>query len=88
MTPGMVELGPLQRSENERFAELAATVADDIVVVARTNRRALVTGARRANPDVRLRVSPTREGAVVWVRAELDEHAVVLYENDLPDHFP
>jgi UDP-N-acetylmuramoyl-tripeptide--D-alanyl-D-alanine ligase len=87
VTPGMVELGPLQAEENEAFAAQAATIVDDLVVVSRTNRRALVAGARRANPDIALRVAPTREAAVAWVRAELDERAVVLYENDLPDHY-
>jgi hypothetical protein len=30
----------------------------------------------------------TREDAVRWVRAQLAAGDVVLYENDLPDHYP
>jgi hypothetical protein len=30
----------------------------------------------------------TREDAVAWVKAELGTDDLVLYENDLPDHFP
>jgi hypothetical protein len=31
---------------------------------------------------------PTREAAVTWVRANLGHGDAVLYENDLPDHYP
>jgi UDP-N-acetylmuramoyl-tripeptide--D-alanyl-D-alanine ligase len=31
---------------------------------------------------------PTREDAVAWVRSHLSAGDVVLYENDLPDHYP
>jgi UDP-N-acetylmuramoyl-tripeptide--D-alanyl-D-alanine ligase len=87
VTPGMVELGPLQRSENEAFAAEATNVADDLIIVGRTNRRALLAGATRREDAVRVRTVPTREDAVRWVREELDEHAAVLYENDLPDQY-
>jgi hypothetical protein len=33
-------------------------------------------------------VVATREDAVRWVRAQLAAGDVVLYENDLPDHYP
>ncbi len=85
VTPGMVELGRRQRPENERFAEAAAKVADELVIVGRTNRDALLTGAR----DQRARVVEVanREDAVEWVRANLGPGDAVLYENDLPDHY-
>jgi UDP-N-acetylmuramoyl-tripeptide--D-alanyl-D-alanine ligase len=86
VTPGMVELGARQRPENERFAEKAARIADDLIIVSRINRDALEFGAR----DQRATVHhvATREDAVEWVRAHLQAGDAVLYENDLPDHFP
>jgi hypothetical protein len=30
----------------------------------------------------------TRDDAVTWVRENLAEGDTVLYENDLPDHYP
>ncbi|MBK5268734.1 MAG: UDP-N-acetylmuramoyl-tripeptide--D-alanyl-D-alanine ligase, partial [Acidimicrobiia bacterium] len=42
VTPGMVELGDQQAIENRHFAEKAGSVADQLLVVARTNRRALL----------------------------------------------
>ena len=91
VTPGMVELGPLQASENARFATSAGSVATDVVVVGRTNRRALEKGlatARESGLAVTVHRQPTRDAAVAFVRAELGPGDAVLYENDLPDHYP
>jgi UDP-N-acetylmuramoyl-tripeptide--D-alanyl-D-alanine ligase len=90
VTPGMVELGRRQAEENFAFAQEASKVATSLVVVGRTNRKALVTGFRSSKPDAdgSLVVVPSREQAVRWVRANLDAEDAVLYENDLPDHYP
>ena len=91
VTPGMVELGSRQAEENRAFGRAAAQVADDLVVVGRTNRRALRAGARAAAPSersLRCRLVDRREEAVTWVKDELGPGDVVLYENDLPDHYP
>lgn len=86
VTPGMVELGPRQPEENRRFGQLAASVATDVVVIGRTNRAALEEGARAGAS--RLMWFASRVEAVEWARASLGEGDAVLYENDLPDHYP
>lgn len=86
VTPGMVELGPEQAAANEAFGEAAARVADDVVIVKRTNRHALRRGAKRGTANVRF--TDDRDDAVAWVRATLRAGDAVLYENDLPDHYP
>ena len=88
VTPGMVELGSRQGEENERFAAAAAAVATDLVVVGRTNRRELVRGWNSVAGHGPLELVETREGAVAWVRRHLGQGDAVLYENDLPDHYP
>ena len=110
VTPGMVELGRTQAHENRLLGEHAARVADDVLIVGRTNRTALLGGAagwdsataRRATrgrgarslvhdrSDARatVRCVADREEAVRWVRAHLQTGDAVLYENDLPDHYP
>lgn len=85
VTPGMVELGPSQRRENAALATAVATAATDLVIVGRTNRRALLQGA---GPSASPVLVDTRDDAVAWVRAQLGPGDAVLYENDLPDHFP
>jgi len=84
VTPGMVELGRRQAAENAAFAASALAVADQLVVVGETNRAALLKGAG-SGAVVTL---PDRQAAVDWVRANLGAGDSVLYENDLPDHYP
>ena len=86
VTPGMVELGRRQVEENRRFGAAAADAATHLVVVGHTNRRALLAGA--ADGPAEVVVVATREQAVAWVRQHVSEGDAVLYENDLPDHFP
>ncbi len=86
VTPGMVEMGSQQAEANEEFAGCAAAVADDIVVVGETNRAALLAGASDGSSCVTQK--RTRTEAVEWVRKNLGPGDSVLYENDLPDHYP
>jgi UDP-N-acetylmuramoyl-tripeptide--D-alanyl-D-alanine ligase len=86
VTPGMVELGHAQFAANRDLAVAADDVATDLVIVGETNRKALLAGA--AHRDLTVHLAPTREQAVAWVRANLHAGDVVLYENDLPDHYP
>jgi len=88
VTPGMVELGRAQGRENAAFAERAAEVATDVVVVGMTNRAALLEGCDRKVRSPRVELVRTREEAVAWARAHLGPGDAVLFENDLPDHFP
>ena len=87
VTPGMVELGPVQDERNEA---LGRTVRDagaaTLVVVGLTNAAALRRGAAGGATDV---VSVrTREEGVRLVEQRSRQGDVVLFENDLPDHYP
>lgn len=86
VTPGMVELGKEQRAANREFAGNAAQVADDLLIVKKTNRKALLEGAEAGT--ARVHEFPDRDSAVEWVRANLGPGDAVLYENDLPAHYP
>ncbi len=93
VTPGMVELGHKQFIENFRFARAIAEVASVLIIVGRTNREALRKGAKEGAAGTGATLKQiievrTREAAVTWVREHLSDRDVVLYENDLPDHFP
>jgi UDP-N-acetylmuramoyl-tripeptide--D-alanyl-D-alanine ligase len=86
VTPGMVELGALQARENANFAAGAGEFATELLVVGHTNARALLAGARAASlPALHVR---NRDEAVAWVSGHLSGGDAVLYENDLPDHYP
>ncbi|MEI8147812.1 MAG: UDP-N-acetylmuramoyl-tripeptide--D-alanyl-D-alanine ligase [Actinomycetes bacterium] len=83
ITPGLIELGSKQVSENEALGRAIMAAGASLVVVGRTNVRSLTTGfdGEHLRFDI-------REQAVAWVRANLGETDVVLYLNDLPDHYP
>jgi UDP-N-acetylmuramoyl-tripeptide--D-alanyl-D-alanine ligase len=86
VTPGMVELGSVQALRNRELAQaVAASGAATLVIVGKTNAAALRKGAASAL-DV-LEVS-TRPEAVTLIESRSAAGDVVLFENDLPDHYP
>lgn len=88
ITPGMVELGPVEDEENRKLGEFAATAATDILLVGPQQTRALADGVRSTAFDQsRLHVFDTLTDAVAWTRAELAPGDTVLYLNDLPDTY-
>ncbi|MDZ7677670.1 MAG: UDP-N-acetylmuramoyl-tripeptide--D-alanyl-D-alanine ligase [Acidimicrobiales bacterium] len=82
-TPGMVELGPVQDEENERLGQAVVESGATLVVVGWTNRRALLRGGGAGTVLV-----ADRDEARLWVREHLGAGDGVLWENDLPDHYP
>ena len=84
VTPGMVELGTVQAARNREFAESIASVGGVLFAVARTNRKALVAGAGSGA----VQVYDRRTDAVAAALDQAGERGVILYENDLPDHYP
>ena len=87
VTPGMVELGAVQRVRN---TELGTAVRDagaaTLVVVGRTNGSALRKGGTGAATEV-VAVA-NRDAAVAVIEGRSAPGDVVLFENDLPDHYP
>ncbi|WP_149202743.1 Mur ligase family protein [Actinotalea subterranea] len=86
VTPGIVELGPVQHVRNADFARAAADAGAHLVVVGRTNRAALLEGALAGGASVD--VVDQRSQAVPVATSAAGEQGVILYENDLPDHYP
>jgi UDP-N-acetylmuramoyl-tripeptide--D-alanyl-D-alanine ligase len=87
VTPGLVELGDAEEAENEAFGRAMAGAADIAILVAR-NSEAMKKGLLEEGFD---------EGSV-FVTGKLSEATevlgkltrvgdVVLFENDLPDHY-
>ena len=86
VTPGMVELGSEQYRANADLAAAVARSGATLVVVGWINRRALREGARQfGGTEVTVR---NRGEARLWVRQRLRAGDGVLWENDLPDHYP
>ena len=83
ITPGMVELGTEQAARNIEFAQ-AATASDKmrLCIVGRTNLK-----APRAGDASRTTTFESRKAAADHALSAAKEGDVVLYENDLPDHY-
>ncbi|MFI5425749.1 glutamate ligase domain-containing protein [Aeromicrobium sp. UC242_57] len=84
ITPGMIELGRTQVESNRALAQ-AATAAPrmTLVVTGLTNRSALLSGA-----GDQFLTFPDRTSATASVMPQVRAGDVVVYENDLPDHYP
>ncbi len=87
VTPGMVELGAFQKVRNTELGKAASDAgAATLVVVGRTNRRALRKGG--SGGGMQVLTAATRADAVALVGTRSATGDVVLFENDLPDHYP
>ncbi|MCC6800377.1 MAG: UDP-N-acetylmuramoyl-tripeptide--D-alanyl-D-alanine ligase [Anaerolineae bacterium] len=88
ITPGMVELGPIQGEENRKLGRHAAQVCTDIILVGEEQTHPIQQGIREAGfPSDRLKVYDTREEAIAWFNTALQPGDTVLFLNDLPDTY-
>lgn len=83
VTPGMVELGSVQFKRNSQLAQLIVQSGADLVIVGRTNRKALLEGS-----EGKAKFFNTRPEAVSYAMKAFTDSGIILYENDLPDHYP
>jgi len=83
VTPGMVELGPVQYERNRQLAERVIEKSGLLMVVGRTNLKAMLEGSQN-----RAESFASRSDAVEAALRAAGDKGVILYENDLPDHYP
>jgi UDP-N-acetylmuramoyl-tripeptide--D-alanyl-D-alanine ligase len=88
VTPGIVELGPVEEERNRELGALAAEVCDILLVVGQSPGRYVREGALAGGmPDDRA-VSCTGLGeAQAYLREQMRQGDAVLFENDLPDNY-
>ncbi|HEU5200413.1 MAG TPA: UDP-N-acetylmuramoyl-tripeptide--D-alanyl-D-alanine ligase [Ktedonobacterales bacterium] len=88
VTPGMVELGPIEEEENYRFGTLAATSCDVAILVGRKRTQPIARGLREAGfPEQQLFVVGSLNEATEKMKSLVAPGAVVLFANDLPDTY-
>jgi UDP-N-acetylmuramoyl-tripeptide--D-alanyl-D-alanine ligase len=84
ITPGMIELGTTQVASNRALAQAATEQPNmTLIVTGLTNRKALISGA-----GTQYKTFPDRTSATASVMPSVRAGDVVVYENDLPDHYP
>jgi UDP-N-acetylmuramoyl-tripeptide--D-alanyl-D-alanine ligase len=88
ITPGMVELGPLQDEENFKLGQKLTETATDIVLVGIEQTRPLQRGVASTSFDpARLLVVDTFSEARDWFQGQVRAGDAVLFLNDLPDTY-
>ncbi len=88
ITPGMIELGPLQDEENYKLGLLAADCATDIILIGQAQTQAIFNAIQATSFDLsRLQVVETLKEAVEWYQGNLKVGDTVLFLNDLPDTY-
>lgn len=85
VTPGMIELGEKQYFENEKFGEMLGKVADYVLVVGETNRKAIVEGLKKTKANF-FEMKDLKE-ATTKLSELVTPGSVILFENDLTDQY-
>ncbi len=86
ITPGLIELGSDQYSINYAFATEASLIVDQALVVGFTNKRSLMSGFEENHIPTNWFIN--RDEAVAFLNSIVESDDIVLFENDLPDHYP
>ena len=86
VTPGMIELGEKQFELNKDAARSAAEVADYVIIVGETNKRALEEGLKEGFAK-NVFWTPDLDSAKKKLSEITIPGSTILLENDLPDHY-
>lgn len=88
ITPGMVELGPIEAEENRRFGEAAAAVCDYVILVGPEQTRPIREGlGRRDFPADRILTARHADEVADRLAGIVRPGDILLYENRLPDTY-
>ncbi len=88
ITPGMVELGPLEAEENYKFGERAAGVCDRVVLVGPKQTAPIRKGLLdRGFPSDRIVTVRQAEEVADQLASVVQPGDILLYENRLPDTY-
>ena len=88
VSPGLVELGNMEYTENQKFGEKIAKVANKVIVVNKTNRKAIIEGLQKGGFDENnIILAESLDEAKTKIKEILTGDDVVLFENDLPDNY-
>ncbi len=87
VTPGLVDLGPMQETANFEFGQKAANHCDMVLLINERRTKPIYDGLMKGGfPVENARVFQSLAQARVFLQGATDERCVVLFENDLPDH--
>jgi UDP-N-acetylmuramoyl-tripeptide--D-alanyl-D-alanine ligase len=86
MTPGMIELGDMQYTENEKIGEKIGHVCNLAILVGDLNQKSLLKGLRKTGfKEEQIILCDSREKAFKQLEQLRRDGDIILIENDLPD---
>jgi len=85
VTPGMIELGSMQFSENARLAKIANNICSHIIIVGKTNKEAILSGLKNTTAKIYTieKLSETDQ----LLPSLYQGTTAILFENDLGDQY-
>jgi UDP-N-acetylmuramoyl-tripeptide--D-alanyl-D-alanine ligase len=87
VTPGIIELGDLQDSENQKIAAYAATICTHIIIIGQTNLKSFQKGIKSTKSKTKVFITPNLKSAQEIISTIISKNSSILFENDLPDHY-
>ena len=89
VTPGMIELGEVEYSENKKFGKHIAKVADKVILVGEKVTKAIKEGILEEgfNKDNLYVINDVKESYKMIQNFKENKDIYALYENDLPDTY-
>ncbi len=88
ITPGMIDLGPIQEEANYRFGTLMKDRADEVILVGRKQTEPIYRGLAESGFVMEhVRVVDSVKEAFAYVYENASASDTILLENDLPDAF-
>jgi UDP-N-acetylmuramoyl-tripeptide--D-alanyl-D-alanine ligase len=88
VTPGMIELGQYAYQANYQAAKYASKICTHIVIVGKTNKKALESGAQADNKKIKIFcIDDLGKGNTILEEIVIPNETTILYENDLPDNY-
>ncbi len=88
ITPGLVELGDMERLANYEFAEKISKVADIVVIINQTNLLSLKQGLIDSKFDkTKIYEADTVLASQNILKEIMQKGDIILWENDLPDNY-
>lgn len=88
ITPGFIELNDKQYEENFLFGKEISMVANELWVINKVNKDAIISGAKfNSDSVINIKEYDTFNKDIVNNLYNYDKNTVVLIENDLPDNY-
>ncbi len=88
ITPGLVELGVLEKEENFNFGKKMAKVADFVIIVNNVNFAQIKSGLNAEGfSDEQIYQAEDLDRAKILMKDFVKEGDTILFENDLPDNY-